>query len=114
MDGRGEVHWDRKSGDISWRATETPWGTEISVEVSAAMTDRLFRNPETGAAEFGQILAEGGRRFRKANARKMPLALRDASTQGEDEQPATPAEVAPSPLARAVRAHLEGKSDGDR
>jgi curved DNA-binding protein CbpA len=93
MTGKGPVHWDRQSGDLSWTTRQTEFGTEVSVEISAAMTDRMLRNPREGGDALGKILMEGARQFREANPRKKALP-----------EP----EVAPSPLARSIRRHLRG------
>jgi hypothetical protein len=100
MDGRGEVHWDRQTGDLSWRQIarqqmtirEVDGGTEVRVELTSEQTDYLLRAGDGGA--FGAVISEGARAFMKANRRRPRPALPE------------PEETAPS--------HLEGKADDDK
>jgi curved DNA-binding protein CbpA len=73
MEGRGPVHWDRKTGDLSWTSREVEGGVAISVEISARETDRMVRTGD--AAALTQVLLEGSRRFRAANPSARPQKL---------------------------------------
>lgn len=83
MSGRGEVEWDRETGDLSWRTIArrqmstkaTAAGTEVNIGLTPQQTDRLMTGGlEAGARALGQVLSEGARAFREANPprRKLP------------------------------------------